>query len=140
MNQPSIGLLEPKNQYLVRGDELIQFRWETDYEPSVNETFEVVLWQTNLGETAFANGRGIANVVNSDGLPKNITSGEWGLEIFFPGNAFSPGHYKWGVLIVQIEPYQRKVYLGGQREISVGRQSNSSGSSGGGCVGASCGE
>lgn len=118
-----IELLEPINQYKVRSGELIKFRWQTGYKLSANETFEVVLWQPDLDETAMVNSKGVADVAKSDGRPKNIAEGEWALEIFFPENVFSAGHYEWGVLVVQIEPYQRKAFLGEQREISVGSPS-----------------
>ena len=103
----TVQLMEP-----VENDTLAEkrpFQWQTNFTPPPGYAFEVVFWQR--GEDPMLHGKGFAGLT----VEHRINAGS---DSFHQRNA-PAGEYRWGVLLVIQQPYQRVKYLGGERVIYV---------------------
>lgn len=98
LSSASVRLVEPIDGHTGHG--VITFRWETKYQLQDNQAYEVVFWRA--GSDPLRDGRGWA------GYTRNLSSIiDWD-EIDVAADA-----YLWGVLLVNMEPYERIHYMGG---------------------------
>jgi hypothetical protein len=119
-----VALLSPGEGY--RGGGTQRFEWSTALTPADNQGFELVFWRD--GQTSMGSGFGLAAPTTSTSVNVDLDALDERL-----GDLLEPGPYKWGVLLVQIDPYQRLADLGAARDFEFSRSSgggNSSGSSG----------
>ncbi|MEZ4662909.1 MAG: protein phosphatase 2C domain-containing protein [Caldilineaceae bacterium] len=103
----------------------IFFKWEANFELDVNQAFELVFWRP--GQDPMRDGLGLAGSgPNTSVAVSSSIAAE---------NGLGDVEIEWGVLLVNIRPYERIKYLGGEREF---RFEGSGGGSGGGsgCGGA----
>ena len=107
-----------------RGGGTQRFEWSTTVTPGENQGFELVFWRE--GQTAMANGFGLA--APTTGTVVNVDLDVLDSRL---GELLEPGPYLWGVLLVQVDPYERLTSLGPTRHFEFNRSSSGGGSSGG---------
>jgi len=103
----TVVLLEP-----VAKDTLTDkrsFRWQANFSLPPGYAFELVFWQA--GQDPLRHGKGYAGLSTETRVNASANS-------FQQRNA-PEGEYRWGVLLVIKEPYQRIKYLGGDQVIYV---------------------
>jgi hypothetical protein len=96
------------------------FYWRANFTPNEGYAFELVFWKP--GETALASGFGLA----APTLQENVTVDLDRLDDLL-GSRLDNGEYRWGVLLVQVEPYQRIAELGGGYTFIFNRSSSGNG-------------
>jgi len=104
------------------GSGLRTFYWDADFVPTVGYGFELVFWRP--GQDALASGFGLA----APTLQQNVTVDLDALDDVL-GDRLDNGEYRWGILLVQIEPYERIAYLGGGYAFTFNRSSSGGGDS-----------
>lgn len=116
----SVTLLEPLDAVLQGRP---TFRWSTDVRLAENQYFELVFWP--VGRDAMSSSFGPAGSTKETSLVVNLDKAADALP-----NLFQAGQeYQWGILLVELNPYQRLQYLGGGQRFRFER---SSGGGGGG--------
>lgn len=99
------------------------FRWSTDVTLAENQYFELVFWPA--GRDAMGSGFGPAGSSKEAAITVDLDRTADTLP-----NLFQSGQeYEWGVLLVELNPYRRLLYLGGGQRFRFER---SSGGGGGG--------
>ncbi len=98
LSKADVRLVEPEDGYTGHG--AITFRWETDYQLQEKQAFELVFWQA--GGEPMRDGRGWG------GTTRTMSS-----TINWDNMDLPAGGYKWGVLLVKTDPYERIHYMGG---------------------------
>ncbi|MCB0070711.1 MAG: hypothetical protein KDE20_04600, partial [Caldilineaceae bacterium] len=93
------------------------FIWEVPYEPRANQAFEVIFWKK--GADPLDAGFGIAAPTTAQSVAVDLDMLDREL-----GSLLEPGEYNWGVLLVQVSPYQRLQFLGGSRTFDFARGSS----------------
>lgn len=131
-----ITLDVPANQSTYSRGETVTFRWQTNFEVSDNQTIEVVVWPNDPGQNALNSGIGLVDIQNN---PPTQIGNIWQLTAPIPNN-IGNGDYKWSVLLVQIEPYERISQFDSTSKTIRITGGSSGGNSGGGCSGAACDE
>jgi hypothetical protein len=104
----TISLLNPEDGSAVRDS--VTLRWSSGFTPAVNQAFEPVIWRVN--ESPLRDGVSL-------GVPMRGGPGEV-MQIdaeLVP--RLGSGEYRWGVLLVQQDPYQRLALLSGERALIV---------------------
>ncbi|MCB0160954.1 MAG: hypothetical protein KDD83_22630, partial [Caldilineaceae bacterium] len=81
------------------------FAWEADYALPPGLAFELIFWHEN--RDPLATGFGLAPPTRATSLAVDLNQLDHDL-----GNLLQPGLYRWGVLLVQVAPYQRLAFLG----------------------------
>ena len=81
------------------------FAWEADFALPPGLAFELVFWHEN--QDPLATGFGLAPPTRATSLSVDLNQLDHDL-----GNLLQPGLYRWGVLLVQVAPYQRLAFLG----------------------------
>jgi hypothetical protein len=102
------------------------FRWTTNVTLAENQYFEMVFWPAGQDPLTAGFGPGgstqeTAITVDLDGAANSL-----------PNMLVSGQKYQWGVLLVQLNPYQRLQYLGGGHEFQFERTGDGGGGSSGG--------
>lgn len=135
---PSMGNARTNVDSIEFG-KLIQFTWQTPYQPATGETFEVVLWPANRNGENEDTGRGTTDVRE---VQPSQRGEEWTLQVAIPEGPFSAGLHQWGIWIVRIAPYERLMYLGqASGPINIVHSNSGDGSgSDSGCGGKMCNE
>lgn len=121
----SVRLLSPAAGTTV--DSAMRFEWQAGFTPEAGQGFELVFWKE--GQDAMRNGFGLAAPTTNTNVLADLPSLDSRL-----GDLLEPGDYRWGILLVQTEPYQRLQYLGEGFAVRYARAGGGggSGSSGGG--------
>ena len=103
------------------------FRWETTFVPPEGQGFELVFWKE--GQHPLASGLGLAAPTTGTSISVDLTDLDARL-----GNLLEPGEYRWGLLLVRTEPYERLQFFGSSQVFRFSREgdSGSSSSDGGG--------
>ncbi len=121
VSNATITLLEPAHGSVLRGTQT--FRWTTDVSLQPGQAFELVFWAE--GQTAMQNGFGPVGNSPRTTVPINLDRSAAELTQLQLGR-----DYRWGILLVEAEPYRRIQYLGGNRQFRLeGSSGSSSGSS-----------
>lgn len=113
-------LQQPSNDAAGNGHQY--FTWETDVQPGENQGFELVFWPTDRG--AMSNGFGMAAPTSNTTIGVDLTALDSTLHALF-----EPGTYYWGVLLVQVSPYERLGLVSDYRTFNYVRAADGSGSS-----------
>jgi hypothetical protein len=121
----TVVLVEPLNEDSGTGQRV--FIWQTNFTPPPGRAFELVFWKE--GQTPLQNGFGLAAPTTGTSVTVNLSKLDDQL-----GQMLDPGEYFWGLLLVQVEPYQRIQFLGESHLFTFFREGDS-GSSGGGSNG-----
>ncbi|MCB9157298.1 MAG: serine/threonine-protein phosphatase [Caldilineaceae bacterium] len=121
----SVRLLSPAAGTTV--DSAMRFTWDANFAPATGQGFELVFWKD--GQDPIRNGFGLAAPTANTDVLIDLPNLDSRL-----GDLLEPGDYRWGILLVQAEPYQRLQYLGEGFAVHYARSGGggSSGSSGGG--------
>ncbi|MEZ4659541.1 MAG: protein phosphatase 2C domain-containing protein [Caldilineaceae bacterium] len=121
----SVHLLSPVSGTTV--DSAMRFEWQASFTPAAGQGFELVFWKE--GQDAMRNGFGLAAPTTNTNVLADLPNLDSRL-----GDLLEPGDYRWGILLVQTEPYQRLQYLGEGFAVRYARAGGGggSGSSGGG--------
>ena len=108
-------------------DSAMRFTWDANFAPATGQGFELVFWKD--GQDPIRNGFGLAAPTANTDVLIDLPNLDSRL-----GDLLEPGDYRWGILLVQAEPYQRLQYLGEGFAVHYARSGGggSSGSSGGG--------
>jgi len=89
----------------INGRKLQTFQWSADFVPAPNQRFELIFWQPE--QDPLASGFGLAALTNETSITVNLDE----LDVTL-GTVLDWGHYRWGVLLVEQEPYRRIALLG----------------------------
>ena len=95
---PHVALQEPSDD--AAGNGYQHFTWQTDSQPGQNQGFELIFWPTDLN--AMSNGFGLAAPTKNTTIGVDLDALDGTLR-----SLFEPGTYYWGVLLVQVSPYER---------------------------------
>ncbi|MCE7988440.1 MAG: serine/threonine protein kinase [Caldilinea sp. CFX5] len=106
------------------------FRWETTVTLAENQYFEMVFWPT--GRDPMSSGFGPAGSTKETALTVDLDK----TADVLPQQFQSGQDYQWGVLLVELNPYRRLLYLGGGHHFRFERNSGGGGGGGGGDGGA----
>jgi hypothetical protein len=109
----------------------VVFEWDPNFTPAAGQAFELIFWKA--GQDPMAAGFGLAAPTTNNSVSADMESLDSVL-----GDLLEPGPYRWGVLLVEEDPYQRLDFLGGGWTFNFTRSGG--GSSGGGSSGESSGE
>ena len=99
----SIRLNAPADN--INGRKLQTFQWSADFAPEENQGFELIFWKPE--QDPMLDGFGLAAPTNDTSLTVNLDE----LDVTL-GTLLDWGHYRWGVLLVEREPYHRIALLG----------------------------
>jgi hypothetical protein len=121
----ALALVDPLDGDSGTGQRI--FVWQTNFTPPVGRAFELIFWRE--GQNPMQNGFGLAAPTTGTSVTVNLTKLDDAL-----GQLLDPGEYFWGLLLVQVKPYQRIQFLGEARRFTFFREDDS-GSSGGGSSG-----
>lgn len=111
----SVTLLNPSDSSVVGGR--VQFTWNANFALTSGQSFEVIFWRP--GQDPFTSGFGFGVttdttfIANLDAIDDDSR------------HPLAEGSYKWGILLVNANPYSRIQYLGGNRNIAFRRVSGS---------------
>ncbi|MEZ4611584.1 MAG: hypothetical protein R2838_15340 [Caldilineaceae bacterium] len=112
------SVIEPEDNANSDGEE--KFAWTTNYNLKPNERYEVVFFDIEENPVSDLNlGFGIYAPVGTTevAVPLDEIDND-------PGNPLEPGRYRWGVMLVKMDPeYERLQYLGGDRQFEYKRAS-----------------
>jgi hypothetical protein len=100
-----------------------RFEWIVNISPGPGEAFELVFWRPD--QDPMVNGFGVAAPTTNNGVTVDLNALDGTL-----GDLLEPGDYKWGLLLVQTDPYQRLQFLGAQNNFKFYREGGSSSSGG----------
>lgn len=98
-----VTLLSPEE--MDSGNGRRTFAWEADFRLPPDWAFELVLWKPN--QDPLTTGFGLAAPTRNTSISVDLNELDHTL-----GNLLQPGLYEWGVLLVQVSPYQRLAFLG----------------------------
>lgn len=101
----AVTLITPDDNYVGGGR--IQFNWSADFALSQDQAFEVVFWRPDADP--FRESFGFGTSTNT------TFSVDLDSIYHLPDHPLTEGTYKWGVLLVNTNPYSRIQYLGGER-------------------------
>ncbi|MEZ4661628.1 MAG: SH3 domain-containing protein [Caldilineaceae bacterium] len=106
-NSYSVYLDSPPNGF-ASNDEF-KFRWNASFVPAANQTFEVVIW--GAGQDAMTDGISLGRALppTSD-QPAQFTAS-------LAQRNLAAGTYRWGVVLIQREPYRRLALLSSDGQI-----------------------
>ena len=121
----SVTLLEPLTAVLQGRP---TFRWATDVRLAENQYFELVFWP--VGRDPMSSSFGPAGSIKESSLTVDLDKAADAL----PSLLQVGQEYQWGILLVELNPYQRVQYLGGGQRFRFER-SNGGGGGGGGLGG-----
>ena len=103
------------------------FEWSPNFAPPTGQGFELVFWKD--GQDPIGTGFGLAAPTTNSSVNVDLAALDSVL-----GDLLEPGPYRWGILLVNEDPYQRVQYLGGGWILTFTREG------GGGSGGESSGE
>jgi len=106
------------------GGQLI-FRWSANFTPSPGTGFELVFWPPETDP--LGSGFGLAAPTTESSITVNLDA----LDDALGGRLDSGNAYRWGILLVKTEPYERISYLGGGYTFLFSRSSGGGGNNGG---------
>jgi hypothetical protein len=119
----SVTLLEPLTSVLQGRP---TFRWTTDVRLAENQYFELVFW--SVGRDPMNSSFGPAGSIKESSLTVDLDKAADALP-----NLLQVGQeYQWGILLVELNPYQRVQYLGGGQRFRFERSSGGGGGVGDG--------
>ncbi|MEZ4707501.1 MAG: SH3 domain-containing protein [Caldilineaceae bacterium] len=106
-NSYSVYLESPANGFSSNDE--FKFRWNASFIPAANQTFEVVIW--SAGQDAMADGISLGRALppSSDQLAQ--------LTANLAQRNLAAGTYRWGVVLIQREPYRRLALLSSDGQI-----------------------
>lgn len=105
----TVVALKPADGYVSH--EIVVFEWSTDQPLRTGQRFELVFWGED--QEPLVDGVGLAIPEGNNSVDVNLKK----LDIMLR-DRFNPGHYQWGLVLVQTEPnYERLAYLGGGRTL-----------------------
>lgn len=116
---PTVMLQEPIND--AAGSGYQHFTWVTDVQPGQNQGFELVFWPTD--RSAISNGFGLAAPTTNTTVGVDLAALDSTLHALF-----EPGTYYWGVLLVQVSPYERLGLVSDYRTFHYSRPSSNNSS------------
>jgi len=96
-----------------------RFEWSANITPGPGQAFELIFWRPD--QDPMANGFGVAAPTTNNGVSVDLNALDGTL-----GDLLEPGDYKWGLLLVQTDPYQRLQFLGAQNNFIFYREGGSS--------------
>lgn len=106
-NSYSVYLESPQNGFSSTDE--FKFRWSATFAPAANQTFEVVIW-TN-GQDAMSDGVSLGRALPpSPDQPAQLT-------VNLAQRDLVAGPYRWGVVLIQREPYRRLALLSSDGQI-----------------------
>ncbi len=94
-----------------------EFRWQADFTPSSGQAFELIFWRD--GQNPLQDGWGVAAPTLSTVVRVNLQRMDDN-----PALPFEPGEYRWGVRLVQVKPYRKLKFLGGNYRLRFQRTGN----------------
>lgn len=103
----TISLIDPEDGFTTSED--VTLRWRSGFRPAENQAFEPIVWR--------ADGSPLQDGV-SLGAPMRGGPGEV-MQIEAALSSLESGEYHWGVLLVQLDPYQRLALMSGEWTIFV---------------------
>lgn len=119
----SVTLLEPLTSVLQGRP---TFRWTTDVRLAENQYFELVFWP--VGRDPMNSSFGPAGSIKESSLTVDLDKAADAL----PSLLQVGQEYQWGILLVELNPYQRVQYLGGGQRFRFERSSGGGGGGGDG--------
>lgn len=93
-----VKLQSPNDRVSGTGDQL--FRWTTNVLPPEGQAFELIFWRE--GEDPVDRGFGLAESTRRTSVTVDLSMQDEILDALL-----DPGEYRWGVLLVEAEPYTR---------------------------------
>lgn len=118
-----VTLVEPSDGTNGGGQRI--FRWNANFTPSAGTGFELVFWRP--GEDPLGNGFGLAAPTTETGVTVDLDA----LDDILGERLDSGDEYRWGILLVKTEPYERISYLGGGYTFLFSRSNGGGGNDGG---------
>jgi hypothetical protein len=95
----------------------VLFAWTSEYDLSPGQGLEMIVWPLNSGEDGWRQGRSPSGVRRVSAEPDM-----WRVNVDLATFArsqtdgfFSTGNYFWGIVLVEVDPYQRLSLLGDRR-------------------------
>jgi hypothetical protein len=104
-----VALLTPVDGSVVSGD--ATFAWQANFSLASNQAFELIFWK--LGENPFVSGLGWGGHSRAPQTSVNLQV-----------DAVIAGEYRWGVRLVQVEPYLPLRFLGGNYRVTIAKQTS----------------
>lgn len=118
-----VTLVEPSDGTNGGGQRI--FRWSANFTPSPGTGFELVFWRP--GEDPMGNGFGLAAPTLETGVTVDLDA----LDDILGERLDNGDEYRWGILLVKTEPYERISYLGGGYTFLFSRSNGGGGNDGG---------
>lgn len=113
----SVTLLSPSDG--ASGGGRYGFSWLANFTLGPGQGFELVFWRD--GQTPLSSGFGLADPTATSNVSVNLDAIDAN-----PTHPLEPGTYRWGVLLVERNPYKRLAYLGGGWRFTFNRGAESS--------------
>jgi len=105
----TITLLDPPDDHTT--DSAVTLRWTAGFTPAANQALEAVAWRAD--QSPLWDGISLGEPVRAE------AGQDMAITVDLRQHELTDGAYRWGVLLVQQDPYQRLAHLSGTRTIQL---------------------